>query len=74
MKSNRIPIILSYNSTLPVIKKAINKDWDVLKINIDFGEVFTEPPMIDFRPNRNKHDSLAKKAVVNNKKTIKSKH
>ena len=47
--SNRIPLILIYNRTLPDIKRAVNKHWDMLKINRDFEQVYTELPLIAFR-------------------------
>ena len=31
--SNRSPLILTYNHTLPDIKRAVNKRWDISKIN-----------------------------------------
>ena len=34
--SNRIPLIPTYNCTHPGIKRAVNKDWDILKIGKDF--------------------------------------
>lgn len=56
--SNRTPLT-PYKRTFPDIKKAGNKYWDVLKINKDFKELFTEPLIIPFRQNRNLHDILA---------------
>ena len=50
--SNRIPLILTYNITLPDVKRAVNKHRDMLKINKDFEQVFTELHIIAFRQNR----------------------
>ena len=68
--SNRIPLNLTYNRTNPGIKTAINKHWDILKINRDFEKVFTELPIIAFRRNRNLLDILVKKTVINNRKQL----
>ena len=68
--SNRIPLILTYIRTLPDIKRAINKHWDILKINRDFDKVFAEHPIIAFRRNRNLQDILGKKRIINNRKRL----
>ena len=47
--SNRITLILPHNHALPDIKRTVNKHWNMLKINRDFEEVFTEPYIIAFR-------------------------
>ena len=67
-RSNRIPLILTYNHTLPDIKKAVDKHWDLLKINKDFEQVFTELPIIAFRRNRNLRDIFGKKISINDRK------
>ena len=68
--SNRIPLILSCNRTLSDMKRAVNKHWDILKINRDFEQVFTELPIIVFRRNRNFQDILGKKTIINNMKQL----
>ena len=45
------PIILIHNYTLPNVKKAVKKDWDVLKINNKFKDIFAEPPLMSFHIN-----------------------
>ena len=40
-------IIFTNSHTIPDMKKAINKHWDILEINRDFEEVFTEPPIFE---------------------------
>ena len=63
-----MPLILAYNRTLPDIKIAVNKHWDISKINRDFEQVFTKLPIIAFRRNRNLHDILVEKTIINNRK------
>ena len=41
--SNKIPLILTYNQTLPEIKRAVNKHWDILKVYRDTTD-FTKLP------------------------------
>ena len=64
--SNRIPLILTHNRTLPDIKIAVNKHWDILKINRAFEQVFAELPIVVFRRNRHLQDILGKKTIINN--------
>ena len=63
--SNSIPLILTYNSTHPGLKRAVNKHWDILKIRKDFEQVFTELPIV-FRQSRNLQDILGIKTMANN--------
>ena len=58
------------NRILLIHKKAINKHWDVSKINRDFDKVFTKPPIIAFRQNRSLRDILGEKKTVKNKKQL----
>ena len=68
--SNRISLILTYNSTFPDIKRAVNKHWDILKITRDFQQVFTEFPLVAFKRNRKLQDILGKKTIINNRKQL----
>ena len=55
-QSNRIPLVLTYNRTLPNVKRAIPNNWNLLHINQEFKDVFQEPPILAFRRNRNLYD------------------
>ena len=68
--SNRVPLILTHNRTLSNVKRVVNKHWDILKINRDFEQVFTELPIKAFRRNRNLQDILGKKTIINNRKQL----
>ena len=46
------------------IKRAVNKHWDLLKINRDFEQSFTELSIIAFIRNRNLQDILGKKTTM----------
>ena len=73
----KIPFAVTYNSQLPNIKEAIDKHWDILKINPRLGQVFNEKPMIAFRKNKNLKDILEQKNIrtgkVERKLNIKNK-
>ena len=45
----------------------------MLKIDRELREVFTEPPMIAYRRNRNLRDMIGSNTIVNNKKVLKKK-
>ena len=66
-QSNRIPLVLTYNRTLPNVKRAISNNWNLLRINREFKDVFQEPPTLAFRRNRNLYDLLRCKNIVDGK-------
>ena len=66
-QSNRIPLVLTYNRTLPNVKRAISNNWNLLHINQEFKDVFQEPPILAFRRNRNLYDLLGCKNIVDGK-------
>ena len=71
-QSNRIPLILKYNRTLPSIKNIINKHWDILQIDRDIKDTFTEKPVIAYRRNKNLRDFIGSNTIENNTKTTKT--
>ena len=66
-QSNRIPLVLTYNRTLPNVKRAISNNWNLLHINQEFKDVFQEPPILAFRRNRHLYDQLGCKNIVDGK-------
>ena len=48
-----IPILTTYNRTLPKIKSIVNKHWHVLQVNPELKERFQSLPIIAFRKNKN---------------------
>ena len=65
--SSRIPCVLTYSPHLPNIKAAIDKHWNILKINEKMQEIFQEKPMMAYRRNRNLGDILGQKTIYNGK-------
>ena len=59
----KIPCILTYNTQLPNIKGAINKHWNILKINPRLETIFNKKPIMAFRRNRNLWDIIGQKTI-----------
>ena len=66
-KTNRIPLILTYNRTLPNVKKVLGNNWNLLQINKEFQDIFQKIPILAFRRNKNLHDLLECKNILNNR-------
>ena len=58
---------MTYNPTLPNVKRAVANNWNLLHINQEFKDVFQEPPILAFRRNRNLNDLLGCKNIVDGK-------
>ena len=64
---DRVPCVVTYNPRLPNIKEAINKNWDLLKINPTLETVFEKKPVMAFKRNQNLKDLIGQKTILNNK-------
>ena len=73
--TNRIPLILTYNRTLPDVKKVTANNWNLLQIKKEFQDIFQQTPILACRINKNLHDLLVCKNIVNNRvqKNLKNK-
>ena len=49
------------------MKKVITNDWNLLQINKEFQDIFQHIPILAFRGNKNLHDLLGCKNIVNNR-------
>lgn len=59
-----------YNRTLPNLKEAVKKHWNILQINNvnnEFIHVFSELQIICFCRNENLKDIIRTKTIINNK-------
>ena len=65
--TTRIPCVITYIHQLPNIKEAINKHWDILKMNPQLKTIFTEKPIMAYRRNTNLRDILGQKTILNGK-------
>ena len=45
-KTNRIPLILTYNRTLPDVEKLTTNNWNLLQINKKFQDIFQQIPIL----------------------------
>ena len=48
-----IPLVLTYNKTLPNISEVVRKNCHILHINPEFRNVFANKPTIAFKRNKN---------------------
>ena len=60
-KSNskkNIPILSTYNRTLPNMSEVVKKNWHILHINPELRNVFVDKPTISFKRNKNIQDLI----------------
>ena len=62
----RIPLVLTYNPTLPPIMESIKKHWHILQIDTSLREIFKELPITSYRRNENIGDILNSNTLRNN--------
>ena len=56
--ADRIPLILTYNCTLPNMKDFLARNWN---IDQGFQDIFNELPLLAYRKNKNPQDLLGRK-------------
>ena len=49
--AKNIPLVLTYDRTLPNISDVARKNWLILQINLEFRNVFVDKPTITFKKN-----------------------
>ena len=64
-----LPFTVSYNRTLPDLK--ITQKWHILRIEPKLKEIFTKPPTLAFKRNKNLRDMIGGNKVFDNKKILK---
>ena len=52
-KSDRIPLVITYNRFLSNITKTIWKNWNILQINKNLKEIVKNEPITAFKRNKN---------------------
>ena len=57
---DRIPLVVTYNRTLPDIQSILKKHWHILQLEPTLKECFKNPPILAFRRNKNVGDMLKK--------------
>ena len=68
--TERLPLTVTYNSTLPYLKTIIDKNWHILQIEPKLKEIFAEPPILAFKRNKNLRDIIGVNKVFDNKKIL----
>ena len=63
----KVPFITTFNKSLPNIRDKIDSHWDKLQINPKIKDIFRNKPVVAYRRNRNIHDIVGGKTVVNDK-------
>ena len=71
-KLTRIPLVLTYNPTLPPVMDSIKKHWHILQTDPALRETFKDLPMTAYRRNKNIGDILNSNTLVNNQVKRKS--
>ena len=51
-KSDRIPLVFTYNQLPRNITKTTGKNWSILKITDNFKEILKNEPITTFKPNK----------------------
>ena len=64
---NRIPLSITYNRTLPNISKIVNRNWNILQLNIKFHGVFKATQMIAFKRSKNLQEIIGGHTVKQRK-------
>ena len=62
-----MPLTVTYNMTLPDLKTRIDKNWHILQILPKLKVVFTEPPILAFKRNKNLKDIIGGNKIFDNK-------
>ena len=65
--SNRIPLVTTFNPTLPHIGSILKSRWNILHIKPDIKESFPEPPIISYKRSKNLRDMIGNNNIVNSK-------
>ena len=60
-----LPLVVTFNKTLPNIKNVIDKHWDILSINENLRKVFDKRPFISYR--RHLHQLIGGNRILKNK-------
>ena len=66
--TERLPLTVTYNRTLPDLKTIIDKNWHILQIEPKLKDTFAEPSILAFKRNKNLKDIIGGNKVFDNKK------
>ena len=66
--TERLPLTVTCNRTLPDLETIIDNNWDILQIEQKLKEIFAEPPILAFKRNKNLKDIIGGNKVFDNQK------
>ena len=66
-KETIIPLVLTYNPSLPNISKVVRKHWNLLSINKAFKKIFQNEPVTAFWRNKNLKELIGSNEIEHNK-------
>ena len=69
---NRIPLVTTFNITLPPINNILHKRWEILRLKPHLNNIFNEPGMLTFRRPTNLKEIIGSNNIINNKVIQKS--
>ena len=66
-RSNRIPLIVTFNKSLPNLNQIVNSTWDHLMINPTTAAKFPQKPMVCYKRNKNLRDLIGQTKISKGK-------
>ena len=66
-RTSRIPLIVTYNRTLPNLKEIISSTWNHLQINPTTADKFQERPIVCYKRNPNLRDLIGQTRISRNR-------
>ena len=66
-RTNHIPLVTTFNNTLPPIAKIIRDRWDILKLKPNLKDIFEKPGMLAYRRPKNLKEMVGSNNILNNK-------
>ena len=67
-----LPLVLTFNKTLPNIKNVIDKHWHILSVNESLRKIFDENSFIAYRRSTNLYQLIGGNRIFKNKVARKS--
>ena len=64
---DRIPCLITCNRKLPMVRKIINKHWNILQINSRLEEMFQNDPFVGYKRNKNLQVIIGGHTIENGK-------
>ena len=68
--TERLPLTVTYNRTLPDFKTMTGKNWHILQIESKLKIFFAESPILAFKRNKNLKDIIGGNKAFDNKKNL----